>query len=139
VAFQIGGGGTINLPAVDANAGALAANATWGIGSATYDLNHNGNPISFPLDFRNKIGNFVAGSANFQKVEFDSLFGTCGDSTCPEYGHLYQWQNGNWVQQWITQPIPLLTKRIPSWEISMAMAGWKWRLSHGSTCRFTTC
>ena len=43
VAFQTGsGGGAIDLPAANSNVGALAANATWGIGSATYDLNQNG-------------------------------------------------------------------------------------------------
>ena len=98
VAFQMGGsGGTINLPAVDSNAGAIASNAAWGIGPATYDLNQNGQPFSFGIDSTSKVGNFVAGSANFQKVEFDSAFVTCGNNanTCSQYGHLYQWQNGN--------------------------------------------
>jgi len=110
VAFQTGGGGTISLPAADSNAGALAANATWGLGPASYDLNQNGNPFSFPIDFTTKIGNFVAGSPTFQKVTFDSAFATCGNnaSICSDVGHLYQWQNGNWVEQWRTPPISAL-------------------------------
>ena len=108
VALQLGGSATsIVLPAADSNAGALAANATWGIGLAGYDLNHNGQPLFFGLDSATKIGNFVAGSNSFQKVEFDSAFQTCGNNadTCSQFGHLYQWQNGNWVEQWVTPPI----------------------------------
>ena len=89
------------MPAADANEGALATNATWGLGPATYDLNHNGNPISDPIGAGDKIGNFIAGSASFQEVAFDSCF-TSADYG---YGHLYQWQNGNWVEQWKTEPI----------------------------------
>src|SRR5579871_985729 len=105
-----GAPGTINLPATDSNAGALAANATWGIGPPTYDLNQNGNPIKFPIiDSQTKIGNFIAGSSSFQKVYFD----TCGgeqapDANCVGYGHFYQWQTGTWVEQWKTAGIPLL-------------------------------
>ena len=111
VAFQTGdGGGTINLPAANSNAGALAANATWGLGPATYDLNHNGNLFNFGIDDTAKIGNFVSGSNAFQKVQFDSAFSSCGNNatTCSSSGHLYEWQNGNWVEQWHTDPIPAL-------------------------------
>ncbi len=112
IAFQAstGSAGSINLPAVDANVGALAANSTWGIGPPTYDLNQNGNPITFPIiDPQSKIGNFVAGSSSFQEVQFDSCYSTNGNvtPTCG-YGHFYQWQGGNWVQQWETAGIPLL-------------------------------
>ncbi len=114
VAFQAAAGAasTINLPAANSNAGALAANATWGIGPPTYDLNHNGNPITLWIDVGEKIGNFVDGSTAFQKVRFDSAFGTCGGdpSGCTNLprGYLYQWQNGNWVEQWRTDPFPIL-------------------------------
>ncbi|HLK63714.1 MAG TPA: hypothetical protein VKU19_09755 [Bryobacteraceae bacterium] len=114
VAFQssAGNSASVNLPAVDSNAGALAANSTWGIGPPAYDLNHNGSPVVFPaVDSQTKIGNFIPGSTNFQEVQFDSCFnqqnnnatncvGAAGVS-----GHLYQWQNGSWVEQWKTPPI----------------------------------
>src|SRR5579872_3406744 len=100
---------TINLPAADSNAGALAANSTWGIGPPTYDLNHNGNPVTFPIiDTQSKIGNFIAGNVSFQEVQFDSCFSlaTNNVTNCPGVsGHLYQWQNGSWMEQWRTQPI----------------------------------
>ena len=117
VAFQAstGSAGTIALPAADSNVGALAANATWGIGPPTYDLDHNGNPIVFPIsDQSEKIGNFIAESASFQRVAFDFCstqpISTSRNSPmgCEGYGHLYQWQTGAWVEQWRTAAIPLL-------------------------------
>ncbi|MEQ1949718.1 MAG: VCBS repeat-containing protein, partial [Bryobacteraceae bacterium] len=100
----------IGLPSSDSNAGTLAANATWGIGPAAYDLNHDSRLTTFGIDTTTKIGNFVAGSTDFQKVEFASAFSSCGNnaSACSEYGHFYKWQNGNWVEQWKTNPIPAL-------------------------------
>ena len=91
------------LPAADANAGALASNSTWNIGPATYPgiLDLNGNPISFGIDDTSKIGNFVQGSNSYQKVTFDG----CDLIPGPCYGHLYQWQNENWAEQWRTPAI----------------------------------
>ncbi|MCC6361945.1 MAG: VCBS repeat-containing protein [Bryobacterales bacterium] len=118
VALQasIGSASTITLPAVDSNVGALAANATWGLGPPTYDLNQNGNPITFPvIDMQEKIGNFIAGSTSFQRIFFDSCFGCPVFSTSPDSpdgangsGHFYRWQSGAWVEQWKTPAIPLL-------------------------------
>ncbi len=118
VAFEpaSGAASTVNLPAADSNAGALASNATWGIGPPSYDLNQNGNPIVFPIfDTQAKIGQFIAGNTNFQKVEFDACTNCTPVSTSPTspegadgFGHLYQWQSGAWVEQWKTPPTPLL-------------------------------
>jgi uncharacterized protein (TIGR03437 family) len=116
VAFARGGGATsVSLPSADSYAGILAANSTWGIGPATYDLNQNGQLLSFGIDETAKIGNFVAGSNAFQKVQFDSAFNTCGSnaSVCSAPGHLYQWQNGGWVEQWHTPPIADLYESMP--------------------------
>src|SRR5207249_1772742 len=83
-----------------------------GIGPPTYDLNHNGNLVSMPISVGEKIGNFVAGSTTFQRVSFESAFSTCGSDVtgCTNLprGHLYQWQNGNWVEQWKTAPFDQL-------------------------------
>jgi len=94
---------TLALPAADANAGALASKSTWGIGLATYPgiVDLSGNLISFPAVSNSKIGNFVQGSSSYQEVMFDG----CDLLPMPCYGHLYQWQNESWVEQWRTPAI----------------------------------
>jgi uncharacterized protein (TIGR03437 family) len=94
---------TLALPAADANAGALASNSTWSLGQVTYPgiVDLSGNLISFPAISNSKIGNFIQGSSSYQEVTFDGCYPNPG--AC--YGHLYQWQNEGWVEQWRTPAI----------------------------------
>jgi len=93
-----------------------AALAGWRAGPERIDLDGDGKPVPVPIGALHKVGRFLPGVQECQKIEFESLFETSGNNASDGAngtGCLKIRKNGEWEQVWQTEPIPMLFAPTP--------------------------